>query len=143
MLQEAWNRRDPAVAAEAIKEADEAGTETIATQGTQAPAFLVVKTPNTTTLSTDENARRPELAADQNRDPARLLESLGGDNAGGTAGGTERRNGETDQAGRSHVPEVGKGRGGIPILDEERLREGLSKLEEAGGAEHKVFFEHT
>lgn len=39
LLQEAWNRRDPAIAAEAIKEADEAGTETIATQGTQAPAL--------------------------------------------------------------------------------------------------------
>ncbi|WP_397386062.1 hypothetical protein, partial [Prosthecobacter sp.] len=40
-------------------------------------------------------------------------------------------------------PEMGQGRGGIPILDEERLREGLSNLEEAGGAEHKVFFDHA
>jgi hypothetical protein len=111
--------------------------------GPQLPAFLVVKTPSNTTLSNDENARRPELAADQNRDPARLLEGISGDDTGGTAGGTERGHGETDQTGRSHVPEMGQGRGGIPILDEERLREGLSNLEEAGGAEHKVFFDHA
>ena len=109
--------------------------------GAQLPAFLVVNPPRNTTLSNDENARRTRLAEDQNRDPARLLESLGGDNAGGTAGGTERRNGETDQTGRSYVPEMGQGRGGIPVLDEERLRKGLSNLEEAGGAEHKVFFD--